>query len=107
MDKPLITIMADYGGFAWIGEENEGRKVMGDCIADADSGFIDDITVSAELQRDLGEWSTYFETNTINNPEFDWQSFNARGLLLSQALFAEIGEQFKVVYQKPFEDPCL
>ena len=100
MDKPLITIMADYGCYAWT--EDDGSAC---CIADADFGFEEEIAVSAELQRDLAEWSNDFERNTINNPEFDWQSFNAKGLLLSQALFAEIGENYRIVYEKPFEDP--
>ena len=40
-----------------------------------------------------------------DNDHSDWIAFHARGLHLARELKAEVGDAYRVVYEKPAEDP--
>lgn len=40
-----------------------------------------------------------------DNDHWDWIAFHARGLQLARELKAEVGDAYRVVYEKPAEDP--
>jgi hypothetical protein len=102
----VITIMADFGNgpYAWLKEDSDARSGVGVNIADALCGFGGMFPVSAELETDFAEWVVFFE-RCHDLPAFDWSEFHVRGMALALRLNHELGGTFRVVYDKPFEDP--
>jgi len=106
MPAKTITIMPDCGFSPWAWEKaaTDETTYVGTCIADAECGIYGRYPISKELEREFGEWSSYFEWH--NDKEgFDWPAFHRRGLELSRRLKAELGDRVKIVYAKPCEDP--
>jgi hypothetical protein len=102
----IITIMADFGmgPFAWLRHDDSGG--VGGCIADAFGGFYEnEFSVSDGLTRDFAEWARKFERTAYNNPDFPWKAFHAEGIALTRRLKNEIGNQARVLYCRPMEDP--
>lgn len=66
--------------------------------------------MSEDLWRDFAGWSIAFDRTAFYLPSFDpqgwdWERFHARGLALAIRLKQEVGDAYRVVYQKPSEDP--
>ena len=104
----IITIMSDFGmsPYAWERDEADEHRGVGGAITDSVCGFDNTpYKVSAELQRDFREWAVYFEQHALNPRSLDWQEFNRAGLELAKRLKAEIGDQARVLYEAPYEDP--
>jgi hypothetical protein len=104
--RKVITIMADIGNgpYAWLNDPADERSGVGGNIADAVCGFGGDLPVSTDLERGFAEWVMFFE-HCYDQPDFDWPEFHARGMALTRRLHSEIGDSFRVFYEKPFEDP--
>ena len=104
----IITIMPDYGmgPYAWEKPASDETPFIGLCIATAVDKLEteDGTTITDALHAEFVEWTGDFE-QFAEQPKFDWKSFHARGLSLSNRLKQELGNRFKVVYHKPFEDP--
>ncbi len=96
----VITIMPDFGlgPYAW--QRGEGL------IADAVTGFrLSEFKVSPELEAEFADWIDWFGGGALN-PDFSWQAFHWLGIDLSRKLKAELGDQARVIYCKPLEDPA-
>ena len=101
-----ITIMADFGNgpYAWIKGTADESNYVGRNIADACTGFGDELSVSDELEMDFMNWVVYFEKN-YNNPNYDWIEFNRQGVEMAKRLYLELNGIYRVIYEKPIEDP--
>lgn len=108
---PIFTVMVDYGNapFLWLAEHPDQRGV-GPNICDGT--FEDeDSPISEGLWRKFADWAIEFERMPFylmeNNDaiDWDWAAYHARGLQLSRWLKEEVGDAYRVVYQKPCEDP--
>jgi hypothetical protein len=103
----MITIMPDYGmgPYAWQKDASDTSTGVGANIADAVSGFkYTEYKVSKALEAEFAEWIGLFG-NHGPKPGFDWDSFHRRGIALARRLKAELGDQVRVVYDTPVEDP--
>jgi hypothetical protein len=50
---------------------------------------------------------TWFEHEALNNPPtMGWDGFRRQGIALARRLKADLGDQVRVVYDMPAEDPC-
>lgn len=97
-----LVVMVDYGNapFLWRGGSN---------LCDAtfwDASF----PMSEALWRQFADWATEFDRTSFYSDDFDdsgwdWLAFHARGLDLARQLKGEVGDAYRVIYDKPFEDP--
>lgn len=107
----MLTIMPDFGNgpYAWIKDADDDTCWVGGCTADALSGFeFSDYKVSAALEADFAAWMTWFGREALGDAalSMDWNSFHEQGFALAKRLKAELGDQVRVVYDKPVEDPA-
>jgi hypothetical protein len=103
-----ITVMPDYGmgPYAWEKPASDQTPYVGLCIATAVNKLEteDGTTITDNLHVEFVAWTGDFE-QFAERPNFDWSRFHVRGKDLSHRLKLELGERFKVLYHKPFEDP--
>ena len=103
----MITIMPDFGmsPYAWIKDDSDKTTWVGTYLADAVSGFeFSAYNVSKALEAEFAAWATVFE-NHSDEEAFNWTEFHARGIALARRLKRELGDQVRVVYDTPVEDP--
>lgn len=108
-NKPIFTIMPDFGGaYGWVRDDIDQPSV-GSCHAD-DSGWYAEPRVSDSLHKQFAEWQSEFEDfGRLSREEakyFDWVDYHRRGIALAHRLKAELGDKAIVIYEKAFEDPC-
>ena len=82
---PVLTVMVDYGNapFLWLVERPDQGGVGG-------------------MLCESGGWEDYYPMSEALWRKF---AFHARGLQLARELKAEVGDAYRVVYEKPAEDP--
>jgi len=107
---PVLTVMVDYVGvsFLWLADHPEETGV-GSLASNALS-YDPDAPLSEALWRKFADWAlefhhTAFYSEKFNADHWDWPDYHARGLQLSRWLKAEVGDTYRVVYDKPCEDP--
>ena len=107
---PVLTVMVDYGNapFLWL-VESPDQGGVGPNLCDG-SFWDDSFPMSEGLWRKFADWAiefdrTAFYSDAFNADDWDWPAFHARGLQLSRWLKEEVGTAYRVVYDKPFEDP--
>lgn len=66
--------------------------------------------MSEGLWRKFADWAIEFDRTSFYLADFDasgwdWVAFHERGLQLSHWLKEEVGNAYRVMYCKPFEDP--
>ncbi|QNN55554.1 putative molybdenum carrier protein [Diaphorobacter ruginosibacter] len=107
---PILTVMAEYGNapFLWLVDSpDQGGVGPNKC----DGTYWDESFLMSEgLWRKFADWAiefdrTAFYSDDFNADDWDWPVFHTRGLQLSQWLKEEVGAAYRVVYDKPFEDP--
>ena len=107
---PILTVMVDYGNapFLWRVEEPHDTSVGG---CNCDGTYWDEtFPMSEGLWRKFADWAIEFDRTAFYSDKFDtsgwdWTAYHARGLQLAHWLKAEVGEAYRVVYEKPMEDP--
>jgi hypothetical protein len=79
---------------------------VGICIATATDGLETEegTKISAALEAAFDEWTGVFE-QFAERSDFDWTLFHEQGIALSRRLKIELGQDYRVVYHKPCEDP--
>lgn len=107
---PVLTVMVDYGmaPFLWLVDAPDQGGIGGN-ICDG-TGFDDGCPMSEGLWRKFADWAiafdrTRFYSDDFDNTDWDWLEFHARGVQLARWLKEEVGETYRVVYDKPCEDP--
>ena len=108
---PVLTVMVDYGfaPFLWLVERPDQGGV-GDLICES-YAWEDYYPMSEVLWRKFAIWARTFERISFyggsgeDAESWDWPAFHARGLQLARELKAEVGDAYRVVYEKPAEDP--
>jgi hypothetical protein len=104
------TIMPDFGmaPWAWVKNTNDETPRIGGNIADA-CGWYGKHPISHGLLSDFIVWANEFDGSRLYDREvsnqFDWPAFHTRGLELAKRLKNELGNDVRVYYEKPFEDP--
>lgn len=107
---PVLTVMVDYGNapFLWlVGSPDEGG--VGGNICDG-TCWDESFPISEGLWQKFADWAiefdrTAFYSDSFDDRGWDWIAFHVRGLQLSRWLKEEVGDTYRVVYDKPFEDP--
>lgn len=107
---PVLTVMVDYGSapFLWLVDNPDEGGVGGNLC---DGTYWDEsLPMSEELWRKFAEWAIEFDRTAFYSDSFDdrcwdWIAFHASGLQLSRWLKEEVGDAYRVVYDKPCEDP--
>jgi hypothetical protein len=107
---PVLTVMVDYGNapFLWLANSPEKGGVGGNLC---DGTYWDEsYPMSQGLWQRFATWAIEFDRTAFYSDDFDadgwdWLAFHACGLQLARWLKAEVGEAFRVVYIKPYEDP--
>lgn len=113
---PVLTVLAEYGNapFLWLVDQ-PGQGGVGGNICDG--SFWDDELegpMSEGLWRKFADWAIEFDragfylegfVEDFDISDWDWMAFHARGLRLSRWLKDEVGDAYRVVYCKPWEDP--
>lgn len=111
---PILTVMADYGNapFLWLADSPDVRGV-GPNVCDG-SRRDESYLMSEGLWRKFADWAipfdrTHFyygsEVEHCETNGWDWIAFHERGIQLSRWLKEEVGDAYRVAYQKPYEDP--
>ncbi len=107
---PILTVMVDYGNapFLWRVDAPEDVGVGGN-VCDG-TGWDEGCLMSEGLWRKFADWAIEFDRTSFYLADFDasgwdWVAFHERGLQLSHWLKEEVGNAYRVVYCKPFEDP--
>lgn len=106
---PVLTVMVDYGNapFLWLVDSPDGIGVGGNLC---DGTYWDEsMPMSEGLWRKFADWAIEFDGTAFYSDDFDadgwdWIAFHARGLQLSRWLKEEVGDAYRVIYYKPFED---
>ncbi len=107
---PVLTVMVDYGNapFLWLAVgPDEGR--VGPNLCDG-TYWDESFPMSEGLWQKLADWAIEFDRTAFYSDNFDadgwdWIAFHARGMQLSRWLKEEVGDAYRVVYYKPYEDP--
>ena len=108
---PVLTVMVDYGfaPFLWLVERPDQGGV-GDLTCES-YAWEDYYPMSEVLWRKFAIWAKTFERISFYGGSgedaecWDWPAFHARGLQLARELKEEVGDAYRVVYEKPAEDP--
>jgi Circularly permutated YpsA SLOG family len=107
---PILTVMVDYGfaPFLWLVDAPNCAGIGGS-LCDG-TGWHESCPMSEGLWRKFADWAMEFDRTSFNSDGFDpngwdWIAFHARGLCLSRWLKEEVGSAYRVVYEKPVEDP--
>jgi hypothetical protein len=107
--KIIYTIMPDYGrAYGWVIRDGDESQGVGPNSAGF-GGWGGDHPISDELSEAFDDWQSQFEQAAWfdeNRQPFDWPCFHAQGIALARRLKAELGDVVRIIYQKPFEDPC-
>lgn len=107
---PVLTVMVDYGNapFLWLvdapGEGGVGGNLCDGTYWDAS------LPMSEGLWRKFADWAIEFDRTAFYSDDFDdsgwnWFAFHSRGLQLARWLKEEVGDAYRVIYDKPCEDP--
>jgi hypothetical protein len=107
---PVLTVMPDYGmaPFLWLVDCLDQGGVGG-MLCDGIS-WDESFPMSEGLWRKFADWAIAFDRTAFYSDDFDadgwdWLAFHARGLQLARWLNEEVGDEYRVVYDKPCEDP--
>jgi hypothetical protein len=107
---PILTVMVDYGNapFLWL-VDSPDRGGVGVNLCDGVSWYAS-CPMSEGLWQQFADWAiafnrTAFYSDRFDDRGWDWRTFHARGLQLALWLKEEVGEAYRVVYEKPYEDP--
>jgi hypothetical protein len=107
---PVLTVMVDYGNapFLWLVDSPEERGVGGN-LCDA-TCWDQSFPMSEGLWQKFADWAIEFDRTAFYSDNFDadgwdWIAFHARGRQLARWLKQEVGDAYRVVYDKPCEDP--
>lgn len=102
-----LTIMPDYGGaYIW--------HTKGDAEASAGVGSFSGLPMVRKgmrmhphpLTKEFEEWQAYFDRTVPGQMDnFDWRTFQAEGIDLARRLKLSVGDKYRIVYEKPTEDP--
>ncbi len=106
----VLTVMVDYGNapFLWQVNRPDAGGVGGNLC---DASYWDaSYPLSEGLWRQFAVWAIEFDRTPFYDRDFDdsgwdWLAYHARGLELTRRLKAEVGDAYRVIYDKPFEDP--
>lgn len=110
--REVLTIMPDIGcaPYAWINRSGNVSWGVGGNVADY-AGWWLETAIPASLHRSLADWALRFEKHGVGRyspddwHEFPWMSFHREGLLLTRQVKHHLGNQYTVIYEKPWEDP--
>ena len=107
---PILTVMVDYGNapFLWL-VDSPDRGGVGGNLCDGVS-WDASCPMSEGLWQQFADWAfefdqTGFSHDSFDDRDWDWRAFHAHGLQLTYWLKQEVGEVYRVVYEKPYEDP--
>lgn len=107
---PVLTVMVDYGNapFLWLVSDPTQRGIGPNWVDG--SGWGASYPMSYGLWRKFADWAiefdrTSFFSDDFNADDWDWPAFHERGLQLSRLLKEEVGGAYRVIYDKPVEDP--
>lgn len=107
---PVLTVMVDYGNapFLWLVDAPNESGIGGN-ICDG-TGWDESCPMSEVLWRKFADWAVAFDHTRFYSEDFDasdwdWLEFHARGVHLARSLKEEVGGDYRVVYDKPCEDP--
>ena len=105
---PVLTVMVDYGmtPFLWL-VDDPNQSGIGGIVCDG-TGFNDGSPISEGLWRKFADWaftSTRLYSSNSENNDWDWLAFHERGIQLTRWLKEEVREKYRVVYNKPSDDP--
>lgn len=107
---PVLTVMVDYGNapFLWLVDMPDERGIGG-CLCDG-SRWDDSFPMSEALWRKFAGWAIEFDRTAFYSEDFDadgwdWIAFHERGVRFARSLKEEVGDAYRVVYEKPAEDP--
>jgi hypothetical protein len=107
--KPHFTIWPDYGGaFLWINTAGTDSLQGGEYSSEARNL---ENSISKSLISRLDSWQSIYEKGAYQSTEhggrrpFDWQAFHTLGIRLAAELKEELGDNARVFYEKPDEDP--
>lgn len=107
---PVLTVMVDYGNapFLWLLDRPEGDGIGGN-LCDGTS-WDESFPMSEGLWQRFADWAiefdrTSFYSDNFNADGWDWIAFHERGLQFSGSLKEEVGDAYRVIYEKPYEDP--
>ena len=105
---PKLTVMADYGNapFLWLADSPDMRGIGGNLCDGV--GWDESFPMSEDLWRKFADWVISFDKTRFDLSGYaegwNWEGFHNRGLLLAQLLKNEVGDRYRVVYEKPWED---
>lgn len=111
--KPHITIYPDFGGGAWywvnwMGPDSlQGGRKSREITAKEFTTLHK--KMPEELVEDFEGWHLAYTRNAYEYEQgrrpFDWKSFHSVGIQLSVRLKQAMGDDVRVFYEKPVEDP--
>ncbi len=105
--------MVDYGNapFLWLADHPDETGIGGNLC---DGSYWDaTFPMSESLWRKFADWAIEFDRTAFYSDSFDanhwdWIDFHARGLKMARCLKDEVRDAYRVIYEKPYEDPnCI
>jgi len=107
---PILTVLPEYGNapFLWIVNQPYEGGVGGNLC---DGSYWDETHPMSEgLWQKFADWAIEFDRTAFYNDDFDgsnwdWDAFHERGLQLTRWLKEDVGDAYRVIYLKSFEDP--
>lgn len=96
---PTLTVYPDYGNAPFLWRDRV-------CVCDGVS-HDESTPMSEMLWKQFSDWAIEFEHFFGPDPMWDWRAFHLRGLQLARCLKDEVGDTYRIVYAKPYEDPNI
>ena len=106
--RTTLTIMPDFGGaFCWLAYTEGGAdEHVGACcsLPAVQRGMRKG---PHPLSGKFLRWQSRFEDayDGSSPPKIDWFRFHQDGLSLARQLKANLGDSYRIIYEKPWEDP--
>ena len=107
---PVFTVMVDYGFAPFLWRADNPDESIGLLICES-FAWETYYPMSEGLWHQFAIWANSFECISFygggagDEEYWDWPAFHARGLQLARWLKEEVGDVYRVVYEKPCEDP--
>lgn len=107
---PVLTVLPERGpAYIWVVRRPDQGGV-GPNMCDL-MGWDDSFPMSHGLWQKFSDWAVEFDRACSDAglgdliDDWDWLAFHARGLQLSRWLKVQVGDAYRVVYQKSGHDP--
>lgn len=102
-----VFLEPDIADWAWVKNADDETMYVGSCVSAGDDWY-GHAPISTALIKMVDAWVSSIMpmvSGEVMDSDFDWGTFNERGIAIAKQLKIELGDDVDVRYVKPSEDP--